>query len=79
MKKIFVLAIASMFTITTFTSCEEKSKEEKLKQEMKEDGAEMKVKNDGDETKIKMETEEKTVKIKKEEGEETEIKVDDNK
>ncbi|QHI34997.1 hypothetical protein IMCC3317_03430 [Kordia antarctica] len=72
MKKLIVFAVASLFTLSMFTSCEEKTKEEKLVEEMKADGAEIKVNEDG--TKIKMETEDKSVKIKKDDGE-TKIKI----
>ena len=36
MKKLIVFAVASLFTITTFTSCEEKTKEETSNEGQKE-------------------------------------------
>lgn len=72
MKKLAYILILALFVGLNFTSCREKTQEEKLIQEMKDQGAEIKVKDDGD--KIKMETEDTKVKIKKD-GEETKIKV----
>ena len=79
MKKVLVFTLASVFALSSFTSCREteKTQEQELIEEMKADGAEVKIKRDGDETKIKMETEDKTVKIKKD-GDDTKVKVENN-